>query len=157
MAPELQNVPGGPLEKRPSTQREAFYPAILAAIAFAILIFILIAGTDWLATRRNIPEVTMLVTDAIVAALGGLLLMKLMAGERARVIEARARHDAMVQRLQMIADLNHHVRNALETIQLSAHTTQNKELIQNVHSSVTRIQWALRELLPPDRDTEDNE
>lgn len=38
--------------------------------------------------------------------------------------------------------------NALEQIEMRAHLSQNRELIQDVHEAVVRIQWALREVLP---------
>jgi len=47
--------------------------------------------------------------------------------------------------LKMIGDLNHHVRNALQSIQLSAYSTQDQEIIASVGDSVQRIEWALRE------------
>jgi len=48
----------------------------------------------------------------------------------------------------MIAELNHHIRNALETISLSAYTTQNRQAMEIISGAVKRIDWALREILP---------
>ncbi|MFB3917355.1 MAG: hypothetical protein ACE14M_11535 [Terriglobales bacterium] len=154
MAPEKRDVPGVADERRTTASQETLYSALMVSFGFALLLFVLISGADWLAARKDVSPQVVLVANVLVAVLGGLLLMKVMTAERARVLEARAQHQAMLQRLEMIAELNHHVRNALEMIQLSAHTTQNKELIQNIHTSVTRIQWALRELLPPNGEPE---
>jgi len=55
---------------------------------------------------------------------------------------------AQKTQLEVIADMNHHIRNALETIGFSAHATHNKELISNINFASERIQWALREVLP---------
>jgi hypothetical protein len=60
----------------------------------------------------------------------------------------RERRKNMAERLKMIGDLNHHVRNALQSIQLSAYSTQDREIITSVGDSVQRIEWALREIVP---------
>jgi hypothetical protein len=60
----------------------------------------------------------------------------------------RERRKNMAERLKMIGELNHHVRNALQSIQLSAYSTQDQEIIASVGDSVQRIEWALREIVP---------
>ena len=59
----------------------------------------------------------------------------------------KVRQDAMA-RLQVIAELNHHIRNALEVISLSAYITRDEEAIRRIMEGVNRIDWALREILP---------
>lgn len=59
----------------------------------------------------------------------------------------KARQHALA-RLQVIAELNHHVRNALEVISLSAYITRDEEAIRRIMEGVNRIDWALREILP---------
>ncbi|HKW25994.1 MAG TPA: hypothetical protein VJN48_09430 [Terriglobales bacterium] len=59
----------------------------------------------------------------------------------------KARQYAMA-RLRVIAELNHHVRNALEVISLSAYITRDEEAIRRITEGVNRIDWALREILP---------
>jgi hypothetical protein len=61
---------------------------------------------------------------------------------------ARERRKNISQRLKMIGELNHHVRNALQSIQLSAYSTHDQEIITSVGDSVQRIEWALREIVP---------
>jgi hypothetical protein len=48
--------------------------------------------------------------------------------------------------------MNHHVRNALQTISYSPYTEQEKQ-IRMIAESVSRIEWALREVLPGDAST----
>jgi len=50
-------------------------------------------------------------------------------------------------RMQVIAEMNHHIRNALTSISLSAHVTENQQLIRVISEGVERIDWALREIL----------
>jgi len=43
--------------------------------------------------------------------------------------------------------MNHHVRNALQTISYVPYTEQAKQILL-IQQSVNRIQWALNEILP---------
>jgi len=75
--------------------------------------------------------------DMILGVLAGLLVFAY----------EQKRHNAMLKRMQVIADMNHHVRNALQAITLSCYA-DNTQQIQVIDESAKRIQWALRELLP---------
>lgn len=59
----------------------------------------------------------------------------------------RRQNRFLMQRLTVIADMNHHVRNDLQVIQYSAYMTRDKEHIQRIEQSLGRIDWALREVL----------
>ena len=61
---------------------------------------------------------------------------------------SRQRYRLTVARMQVIAEMNHHIRNALAPICLSLDTTGNHELIRAISDGVNRIDWALREILP---------
>jgi signal transduction histidine kinase len=62
--------------------------------------------------------------------------------------QANQRREAALLRMQVIAEMNHHIRNALAAISLSTDTIQNQQSIQVISESVDRITWALREVLP---------
>jgi hypothetical protein len=79
--------------------------------------------------------------NAVAGFAAGWMAMKMIEG-------ARERRKNIAQRLKMIGDLNHHVRNALQSIQLSAYSTQDQAIIASVGDSVQRIEWALREIVP---------
>jgi len=59
------------------------------------------------------------------------------------------RYRATMDKIQMISAMNHHVRNALQTIAYAPYTEQEKQ-IRMIADSVGRIEWALREILPGD-------
>jgi hypothetical protein len=107
----------------------------------ALLLFLLLAGCDLLLKRYPGAYVLTLSANAAVSLLFGALLGK-------TIRETQKRYYVVCQRLEMIAEMNHHIRNALELIQLSAHTTHNAQLIANIDAAAGRIQWALREILP---------
>jgi hypothetical protein len=60
----------------------------------------------------------------------------------------RQRHRLTVARMQVIAEMNHHIRNALAPISVSVDITENHRLIHAISEGVDRIDWALREILP---------
>jgi signal transduction histidine kinase len=62
--------------------------------------------------------------------------------------QANQRREAAQLRMQVIAEMNHHIRNALAAISLSTDTIQNQQCIRVISQSVDRITWALREVLP---------
>jgi uncharacterized membrane protein YbhN (UPF0104 family) len=115
--------------------------AILLALATVLLIFIVSSAADLLMLREHeTARITIELSDGISSLAIGLLSY--------RVVRLhQQRRDRLRQRLQLIADMNHHVRNALQVISLTA-IGKDKEEISAVRESVNRIQWALREVLP---------
>jgi len=89
-----------------------------------------------------------LVVDGVRGAMEYLddLVLGLLAGLLVFAYEQK-RHNAMLKRIRVIADMNHHVRNALQAITLCRYA-DNTQQIQVIDESAKRIQWALRELLP---------
>jgi hypothetical protein len=61
---------------------------------------------------------------------------------------SRERQRLTVARMQVIAEMNHHIRNALSPISLSLDATEDQYLTRVISESVDRIDWALREILP---------
>ncbi len=112
------------------------------AVSFGIVIWALIAGLDLIAARYGTPLLLpMSALDGFVGLVCGILLFKLMLLERSRVQRVTAR-------LRAIADINHHIRNALDGIELSAYVTHNKQLMADIEFGVKRIEWVIKELLP---------
>lgn len=60
---------------------------------------------------------------------------------------ANQRQEAAVLRMQVISEMNHHIRNALGTISLTTDSIQNEECVRAITEAVDRIEWALREIL----------
>lgn len=61
---------------------------------------------------------------------------------------SRERHRLTMARMQVIAEMNHHIRNALTPISLSATASENAQLVAIISDAIDRIDWALREILP---------
>lgn len=87
--------------------------------------------------QSRVHGITFYVDDLILGALCGLLVF----------LYEQRRHRAMLDKIRVIAVMNHHVRNALQTINLSPYADQAQQM-QLLNESSERIQWALREILP---------
>jgi hypothetical protein len=107
---------------------------------------------------------------AIVVAVGGFLLDWALLGDQrdllysdglAALIAAlwafvalslyNKRQKLALAHLRTIAEVNHHVRNALTSVLYSVELTRNEPLIEMTRSAVERIDWTLREVLPRDQ------
>jgi hypothetical protein len=58
------------------------------------------------------------------------------------------RYRAAMEKVRIIADMNHHVRNALQTIVGCKVLPEQETQVKLIAESVTRIEWALRKVLP---------
>lgn len=79
--------------------------------------------------------------DALGALLVGLLFYRVLLG-------VHERRRATLERLQLIAGLNHHIRNSLQAIQFSAQTLDQEGAIRQIEESVQRISRVLGEIIP---------
>ena len=112
------------------------------AVLAASLVFVVSVALDWfLVVEREPRFMTLELSDALGGLIAGILVFRLLQYERDR--RARLR-----QKVAVIADMNHHVRNALQIITFQAATNADKEQMQVIRESMDRIQWALKEVLP---------
>lgn len=124
-----------------SSPRQTRARAVLLAFLAALAIFIVSVGADIMLLRDHQPaRFTIEISDAISSLVIGLLSYRLFRLQQQR--REYVRH-----KVEVIADMNHHVRNALQVISLTTHGN-DKDEIGVIRESVNRIQWALRELLP---------
>jgi hypothetical protein len=50
--------------------------------------------------------------------------------------------------LEKIAEMNHHVRNALQVMTFYGYLTDDPKVAQLIQESIRRIEWTLEEVLP---------
>lgn len=131
----------------PGMSRTPKAPTLLRRIAFSFLlgfgIFSLGVLVEGLLIRNGITRGAMYVDDLLMGILAGLVVF---------AYEQRRSRD-MRKKLSVIAAMNHHVRNALQTISYLPYTDQAKQ-VQLLEQSVSRIQWALQEILPGETEQE---
>ena len=78
------------------------------------------------------------IDDALIGVGAGLLVF----------FYERRQNQNLVRKLEVIRLMNHHVRNSLQVISLAASVPQREELARKIQDAVERIEWALREVLP---------
>ncbi len=81
-----------------------------------------------------------LLAEGVSAAVVALLTARLMHA-------ANRRREAELVRMQVISEMNHHIRNALAAVTLTTDSIENQQCIRVISESVDRIEWALREIL----------
>lgn len=123
--------------QRSNSRIRTYLVAAGAGAAVAVVDYLL--GV-WMAARGLHAEMTLV--DEILLAIFTCALVF--------VIESSHRRDRdrMSEKLKIIKLMNHHVRNALQTIVTSAYAHGHNRQVDEIRTSVKRIEWALREILP---------
>jgi signal transduction histidine kinase len=119
-------------------------PRLAGIAAFlAVLSFFLTQALHWLFFPLEDLELLArrMAGDALAAIVIGVLTYRVMHG-----LNDRRRYT--YERLQLIAALNHHIRNSLQVIQLSARTMHSDAALRQIDESVERIAGVLSELAP---------
>jgi hypothetical protein len=97
---------------------------------------------DQLLRREGIPRRDLLLlSDFLVGLVAASLVFVLSAYQqhRARIVS---------DRLRVIAEMNHHIRNALQVIAYHTWSQKSELEIASMHQALNRITWALQEVLP---------
>jgi hypothetical protein len=73
----------------------------------------------------------------------------------AALLKIQGRRKELQTRMQIVEDVNHHVRNALASVVLSAALREDPELDSLVKDACQRIDWVLNDVLPQSVDGKD--
>lgn len=113
-----------------------------AAAALGVVVFGFNEGTSRVWSRTEKEPKRDLGPDLITGSLVAFLAWRLFSA-------MHQRRASVSERLRMVAEMNHHVRNALQAISLGANVTHDEQQrIALITENVKRIEWALREVLP---------
>ena len=116
---------------------------------FSVIIAVIVSAIgfvlDYVLAKEGLSRFGMLIfSNGLTGMFAGGLFYQLAREERARGELVRAR-------MKTIAELNHHIRNALQVIRFlggQRHQGLDAMQLQLINDSVDRIEWALREVLP---------
>jgi len=117
--------------------RKALVSVVLALMSFGLGILV-----ETLERQHSITGWTLWIDNIAAAFLLGLVVF---------VYECR-RERELVRKLQVIELMNHHVRNALQPIMYIPYSQDQQQQLTAIQDAVRRIDWALREILPGDRE-----
>ncbi len=113
----------------------------LLSVAAAVLVFAVVYVCEWwVYTVVEAVREMILASGCLAGLLTGILTYQI-------IQYGRRRRDMLLHHLQVISETNHHIRNAMETIQMSAHLCGQRQIVEIVDTATDRIQWALREIL----------
>jgi len=124
---------------------------LITSATAAAAIFVVTLLLHWLLGEQFRLLARESIADLISALVVGYLAYLTLQAERHRMERAAAE-------LKMIADMNHHIRNALDMLTLSAYSTDDKAAVAVIQKATERITWTLREVLPsrePEQTIED--
>lgn len=103
-------------------------------------IFLLGVALRALLDSLGVSGVPAAVDDLLIGVLAGLLVFAY----------ERHQHKLILEKMRVISEMNHHVRNALQPIMYSPYLGEQAEQIRTIQEGTRRIEWALREVLTGD-------
>ena|SRR5579884_2340978 len=119
------------------TRKRIFRPGAQALVSgLIVLVFLIFA--DQVSLYFGLTGSQRVIDDICGAIIAGVLVYW---NERRRV-------KFLAEKLNTIELLNHHVRNALQVITYSVYRQGKAEQVAEIQDAVSRIDWALREILP---------
>jgi hypothetical protein len=122
------------------TRRSGLFSCAIAVIVSALGVFL-----DRVLLNEGLPRLDLLIiSNSLTGVFAGGVVF-----QWAR--EEKASRELIRERMKTIAELNHHIRNALQVIKFlggQQRTGLDAMQLQLINDSVDRIEWALREVLP---------
>jgi hypothetical protein len=111
----------------------------ISALLISIVVFGIALGIQWTIYDRYLHETGIRIVGSSIAAAVSVVLVLF--------LETSARNQRLreIRRLETIALLNHHIRNALQAIVASTGSSNSTDIIR---AAVERVEWALGEVLP---------
>lgn len=117
--------------------RSSYWVIALVALSIGMLTIVASITLDWVIYDivRRIYASDIL-EGVAAAALSGSVLIRMQSHRR-----------ELLMRMQIVEDVNHHVRNALTAITLSSFLRHDTELNAKVRGACDRIDWVLHDVL----------
>src|SRR5579864_5103359 len=125
-----------------SSLRPSPYGTGMISILIAVVITLVGVGLDRLLAVEGVSRIDIRVlSNALTGVVAGSFLY----------VYARKEEkikNLLQSRMVIVAEMNHHIRNALQVICYYAYRESDQRVVQMIKDSVNRIDWALREVLP---------
>ncbi len=117
--------------------KSSYWVVVILALCIGTLTVASSIGLDWAMHSILRPVYASDLLEGIAATvLSGVALVRMQTRKRELIV-----------RMQIVEDVNHHVRNALTAITLSASLQANPELNAQVREASDRIDWVLSNVL----------
>ena len=126
------------------------YRLLLAFVLFVVFVSGVGVGFDRLLLREGVPRLGVLfLSNLLTGLVAGILFLQ-------NKIRAQERQKLLEERLKKVAEMNHHVRNALQVVAFYRSQISDPEAGRLLQDSIERIEWTLEEILPRGWDLQDN-
>ena len=110
-------------------------------IGFAMTTFLVTESMHLLLVPDVGRHTERLIAETVSAVIVGFLVAKLFES-------SYKRRQVTLARIQVISEMNHHIRNALSVISLSTDGIQNQQSVKLITEALDHIEWTLGEILP---------
>ena len=127
--------------------RHSFWTHQAGLLSLVVTVVVTALGflLNYLLFHEGIPRKDLMLLGSLTTGLAvGWLFYQFLRNERIK-------QEIVQQRIHTVAELNHHIRNALQVIRYAGGTksTSDATQLQLINEAVARIDWALREVLSP--------
>lgn len=119
-------------------RRGTFLRPGLRAVLYGLIVLACLLLADQLSMRFGLRESQRVIDDLFGAFIAGLLVYR----------HEFSQSKYLKEKLKTIEMMNHHVRNAMQVIVDSVYVHGHSRQLDEIQSSVDRIDWALKEILP---------
>ncbi len=121
----------------PISWKSSYWVVVILALCIGALTVTSSIGLDWAMHSILRPVYASDLLEGIAATiLSGIALIRMQTRKRELLV-----------RMQIVEDVNHHVRNALTAITLSASLQEDPELNARIRDASDRIDWVLSNVL----------
>jgi hypothetical protein len=111
---------------------------VLQGLVMGLFVAMLLIAADQLSIRLGLSQSWRIVDDTLGGVITGLLVF----------LYSRIRLRYVEERLNTVALMNHHIRNALQVITHAQYIQPPSRQFAEVQNAIQRIDWTLREILP---------
>ena len=113
----------------------------LIALALGLVIFTAGASFDLLLQAHREAPAAIIISNGFAGILAAALVYTLLA-------YGRKQRRQVLERLETLHEVNHNIRNALQSLAFAAGTLQDRKESAAISEAIKRIQWTLLEVLP---------
>lgn len=115
---------------------------LLTFVLFVIFVSAVGVGFDKLLLREGVSRLGVLfLSNLLTGLVAGILFLQ-------NKIRFQEKQKLLEERLKKIAEMNHHVRNALQVVAFYRSQIRDPEAARVLQDSIKRIEWTLEEILP---------
>jgi hypothetical protein len=117
--------------------------SVIAASVAAGVLFAVSYAADAILGVLNIPAAATITNNVAIAIIGAAVVLIFLRHRHQREIVARAKERAII-----VAEMNHHIRNAMTPLVLGVSSDDINERLRTLDQATDRVDYVLTDLLP---------